>query len=656
MPLPEVNERDSAARARVIEDKQARPFTSSFTSRLFSLRLSGWLDVWMAGLCVAVLTMVFFTSKNRDGSTAVYVADANYYYAYLPSLVFDHDLDFTNEYRSTGNWYFLPASPTGVPSNVFGIGPAVFALPFFLLGMLLSKLVGVAPTGFGLYEIRATMFASAVFTALAAWPVASLIRRHFGGRVWPWLIATATLAGTSAAYYAVRQPGFAHPFAMFWTAVLVNHCDKGAGDQREPSTSWWIAAGALLGAATLARPQCVSWGIFLIPPAWRALRSAVALRKLALHLALAALAFVIVFSPQLYAWKSLYGGWLSIPQGPEFMRWDAPLVGPVLFSSRNGLFAFTPLVVLCVAGFVMFSRRRWPIMAWLLVGVSLQALVNAAVWDWWAGGAFGGRRFDSCYVAFSFGLAGLFQAPKALAAALQRRAQQTRFQSRVRLWRGIRLGSTGLLALYVVVLVIGNILLTAKTSASNLLSEGGKPLYQDVQKRIPGPWNYFVAGLSKVATDPARLAFALTYGASRFAYDWVVGKHFLGDLYPGLNSRPPARDQLVTLHPHQLFLVGAAKGALPVVAEKDRLRLLLPINRKYGPLTVRLDLNAPATPNQMNMQWNGTPVSWVPTGNSVTFVAPQFERGTNALDIHMTSAARFQFLSFFLFVPDDGRP
>src|SRR5262245_16058056 len=75
-------------------------------------------------------------------------ADAAYYYAYLPSLVLDRDLDFTNQYQVTQNWYRFGPTPIGRPGNVFGIGPAIFELPAFLVGHGLARLAGARPDGF----------------------------------------------------------------------------------------------------------------------------------------------------------------------------------------------------------------------------------------------------------------------------------------------------------------------------------------------------------------------------------------------------------------------------------------------------------------------------------------------------------------------------
>src|ERR1051325_11874526 len=90
---------------------------------------------WIAGALLAAATLACVAGHDDWGrSLRDPTADAAYYYAYLPSLVLDRDLDFTNQYQVTQNWYRLGPTPIGRPGNVFGIGPAVFELPAFVVG------------------------------------------------------------------------------------------------------------------------------------------------------------------------------------------------------------------------------------------------------------------------------------------------------------------------------------------------------------------------------------------------------------------------------------------------------------------------------------------------------------------------------------------
>ena len=205
----------------------------------------------------------FFTSKDKQGDSARLTADAWYYHAYLPSLVFDQDLDFTDEYKITKNWYRLGKTPTGRTSNVFGIGPAIYQLPFFVIGHAKATIVGEKANGFSKSEVKLSLFASLLFSLGALFFGARLIARRLGGRYGPLAVALLTAAGGPVIYYAIRQPGYAHPFATFWAAWLIDYWDKSyrLEDTSPRSQRFWICMGLLIGAASLARPQLVLWSI-----------------------------------------------------------------------------------------------------------------------------------------------------------------------------------------------------------------------------------------------------------------------------------------------------------------------------------------------------------------------------------------------------------
>jgi hypothetical protein len=83
----------------------------------------------------------------------------------------------------------------------------------------------------------------------------------------------------------------------------------------------------------------------------------------------------------------------------------------VLFSLNHGLFAWTPVTLLAAIGLIPLARRD-ALTGWAALGVVLLAVyVNASVSDWWAGEAFGARRFIGCTVFFALGLAAVLAAP-----------------------------------------------------------------------------------------------------------------------------------------------------------------------------------------------------------------------------------------------------
>jgi hypothetical protein len=129
--------------------------------------------------------------------------------------------------------------------------------------------------------------------------------------------------------------------------------------------------------------------------------------------------WIVVFSPQLYFWKVVRGGWLAMPAGAHGAQWTSPALGDVLFSPDRGLFSWTPLLLLAVLGLIPFARRHPRLGALLLAAFVLQIYINATVE--WFGHGFGARRFANCTLIFAIGLAALLRWMKqrpALAPAL----------------------------------------------------------------------------------------------------------------------------------------------------------------------------------------------------------------------------------------------
>jgi hypothetical protein len=95
------------------------------------------------------------------------------------------------------------------------------------------------------------------------------------------------------------------------------------------------------------------------------------------------------------------------------MSWHSPHFFEVLFSTEHGLFLWTPLALVAVAGLVWLcvGRRhsttsdvRW-VAALLLLMFVLQVYVSGSVESWTVAGAFGQRRFVALTPVLAVGLA-----------------------------------------------------------------------------------------------------------------------------------------------------------------------------------------------------------------------------------------------------------
>jgi len=172
-----------------------------------------------------------------------------------------------------------------------------------------------------------------------------------------------------------------------------------------------IAPGLEPGGAVPGRPGAVSLakpGLGAVAGAAGRLPIAAGHRPLHWLLAGAGLA-LLVFAPQLLAWKILFDHALTIPQGPGYVDWGAPHLSDVLISANHGLFTWTPAMALGLLGLFLGWRREPWLQGTALAIFAATAWVNGSVtdWDWAAGDAFGARRFDLVVPLLALGLARL---------------------------------------------------------------------------------------------------------------------------------------------------------------------------------------------------------------------------------------------------------
>lgn len=610
-------------------------------------RASHRFAVLFSALAV-VLSVWFASARDPIGPTARFEADAPYYYAYTVSLANDFDLRFANEYQFTGNWYRFGLTPTGRPANVFGIGPGLMMLPFFAVGRVIAKLTGVPANGFSLPEQRLAAFASLAYTLLGLWFAwcfcARRVRASWAAAAGPVLV----LLGGPFIYYAIRQPGYSHPFGLAFSTWLLDHWDRsfstpGAAETFVPRTvRWWTAAGALLGATALARPQLILWGMVLPWAAWDDRRRGARVVDIGRRALVAGGACLLVFAPQLVSWKVLYGSWYLVPQGPFFMRWDAPACTEVLFSSRNGLFSYAPLLAVAAVGLLAALRTHRRLAVALLLGFAAQVVANGAVWDWWAGGSFGGRRFDSAYAALSFGLAYLLAEVTRLPWVVERATRRAALAVAL-------LVPLGLLA-------EGNLIVASRTSSPSARTRGGQPAFKVLRDSLPAVIGPVVEWTSYWATALPRALFAWRHHARGWTWDRVDGVFFLGESYPGLNSFRPATQQTVVLDRLEPFMLGFAWANRHAVLVGSQATLLVPLNRRHGPIALQVKIGA-AAEAVVTLRWNGTEVArqTVPAGDAVlTARLETLRRGVNELEI--SAPAGTAVASFALDVPPGTPP
>jgi hypothetical protein len=332
--------------------------------------------------------------------------DGLWYYSYAHSLAFDGDVDLANQYRSLGIDRLsgsLLVRETGRARFTYPVGAPLLWVPFVELGhagVWLRNAYGLetAYDGFSDPYFHAVALANLLFGFSGMLVCDRLLRRWYP----PWasfVAVTGVVAGSFLAWYLTYHAIYTHALTFLLVSVFLKTWIDG------PTTAAdYAKLGAVLGLAGLVRWQNLVFGLLpaidLVERLWRrewrpVLRSGAAL---------GAATFALVL-PQLVTWKLIYDRfYLGVPLGSDYVRWNDPFLTETLFSSRHGLFSWSPILLFAALGLPAFVwkelRKGLPLLAVALV----VWYVDSTVADWWGGGSFGGRRFDSVLPILALGL------------------------------------------------------------------------------------------------------------------------------------------------------------------------------------------------------------------------------------------------------------
>ena len=346
----------------------------------------------------------------------IVLGDALEHYVQLRSVIFDRDLQFMNDYAGVyrvdeglmREHAALKLTPTGHMRNYMPVGPAILWAPAFLLVTAFVWAINALGLSYPLDGFARAFQAASAFSGIIAatagsWLAYRAAAALFDRRVAIWATLTVWLS-SSALYYSLISPAYSHAASMLAVSAFWLLWIRTSDRQGVPRYFW---CGILVGVSALMRWQdAVLIAIPVLDAVWH--RRDGGARMLVARIAACGIGAPLAFVPQMIVWAVLFGAPLTIPQGPGFMKWDEPALLAILFSDNHGLLTWTPVLAFALAGLVLLARRAPRVGAAALVFFAAAWYVNAAVADWWAGEAFGARRFVSCYPIFVIGLAALF--------------------------------------------------------------------------------------------------------------------------------------------------------------------------------------------------------------------------------------------------------
>ncbi len=387
-----------------------------------------------------VVLLVLYALSLPLVSHRMTASDAIEYYSYARSVYFDGDLNFFNDYQGfiernpKGLEGFRRGfivevqedgtetprvTPTGHAINFGPLGSALLWFPFFLVGDGVARTLHalgspVQPDGFSAPYLWAVSVGSAVLGMIALLLTYRLAKAIAGARAAFWASLLVWL-GTGALFYTHLAPTYSHAPSWFACALFLT---VWYGTRTARTWRGWLLLGMCGGLMGLVREQdavflmvpVVDEAMRLLPGVRRA--GAAWLRDVGRTVAgglLFALAAVLTFAPQLFAYRVIYGAFRPSSDVSQKMNPAAPNGLKVLFDPGHGLFLWTPALLVAIVGLVLLIRRDARLGVALATGLVLTWYLNGAIQTWSTAGSYGARRFVVCAPVFAVGFAVAFQ-------------------------------------------------------------------------------------------------------------------------------------------------------------------------------------------------------------------------------------------------------
>ncbi|MBP7408404.1 MAG: hypothetical protein KA941_06555 [Flavobacteriales bacterium] len=325
-------------------------------------------------------------------------SDGKGYYEYLRMFLFEGDANM-----HPGKGVLHPSIDAEVIKHLGGA--AAFMSPFVLAAHVHTLLkTDPIEDGYSLHYqiavgVSALTWLLVGLIALRRWLLASGITDGIVA-----IVLTVITLGTGLITQAVVHPAMSHVYGFATIALLMLHT---RWLLLEPTARRLVGCAALLALATWIRP--VNFLVVMALPlasfgaSWNKGTLRALLRSK--WMVVSALVFGAIVSLQGLLWFLQSGSFIVRPYPGEGFHWTRPAIAENLFSPRNGLFFYWPLLLLVVPGAVILWRKSRRQGAGLLMFLAAFGYVTAAWWNWAYGDNFGQRTFVDMLAVFALPIA-----------------------------------------------------------------------------------------------------------------------------------------------------------------------------------------------------------------------------------------------------------
>src|SRR4030095_13583408 len=262
--------------------------------------------------------------------------------------------------------------------------------------------------GFTLYYQVIVAFAGVVYFGAGLLFLRKILVRRFTPAV-SLAALICMVFGTNLFHYATYDSLFSHAYSFFLFSALLFLIPAWL-DRPTPWRS--VGIGVLCALTVLVRHTNVLLLLFVLLYGVTSIQTA----RDRVHLlsarrreaALAGAVFLALIAPQLLLYRYQTGQWLFSPYNAiGSFDWTSPKLLQVLFSVQKGLFFWSPVLLLSVAGIPAMRKTAPELLLPTLLVLPAVAYLIACWADWQMGGSFGHRGFTDLLPVFALALASL---------------------------------------------------------------------------------------------------------------------------------------------------------------------------------------------------------------------------------------------------------
>jgi hypothetical protein len=345
-------------------------------------------------LLLSFYAFTIFLTLNRHSKSGVFNyhseiwADAAGYYVYLPlAFIYNFDADKLPHAIDVKTGFGFSISDKVVKTK-YTYGVALLQSPFFFATHLLSNKLGFESNGFSsIYHKMINI--SAVTYSILGLILLYIFLIDYVSRAVALISIFCIYSGTNLFYYSVFHTGMSHVYSFFlFTCFLVM-----SKQIIKPNASaiYYALFGLTLGLIIVVRPI----NILLTPTFFliNNLRNIRIKEKIKGLLIIIATSMMIVI-PQFLFWNYSEGKYFTYSYKNEgFTNLFSPKISELWFSTNNGLFIYSPLVLFMFSGLFFLKEFSFGRKMQFISYVIILSIVFASWHDWGYGCSYGSRPY-----------------------------------------------------------------------------------------------------------------------------------------------------------------------------------------------------------------------------------------------------------------------